>query len=97
MRDSIFIAKDVVKKYGNYLALNNINISVPKGSIYGLLGPNGAGKTTLMRIINQITAPDSGSLIFNGNILQPLHVAQIGYLPEERGPVSYTHLRAHET
>lgn len=85
MRDSIFIAKDVVKKYGNYLALNNINISVPKGSIYGLLGPNGAGKTTLMRIINQITAPDSGSLIFNGNILQPLHVAQIGYLPEERG------------
>ena len=61
MKDSIFIAKDVVKQYGNFTALNKVSISVPRGSIYGLLGPNGAGKTTLMRIINQITAPDSGN------------------------------------
>ena len=66
MKESIFIAKDVVKEYGNYIALNKVSITVPTGSIYGLLGPNGAGKTTLMRIINQITAPDSGSLIFYG-------------------------------
>ncbi len=85
MQDSIFIAKDVIKQYGNHLALNKVNIAVPKGSIYGLLGPNGAGKTTLMRIINQITAPDSGSLIFNGETLQKKHIAEIGYLPEERG------------
>jgi len=85
MKDSIFIAKDVVKQYGNYTALNKVSISVPKGSIYGLLGPNGAGKTTLMRIINQITAPDSGSLLFDGEPLQNHHIADIGYLPEERG------------
>ena len=85
MKESIFIAKDVVKKYGDHTALNKVNISVPKGSIYGLLGPNGAGKTTLMRIINQITAPDSGSLTFNGGVLKPKHVHEIGYLPEERG------------
>tara|TARA_B110000263_G_C15220180_1_gene469526 strand:+ start:173 stop:1069 length:897 start_codon:yes stop_codon:yes gene_type:complete len=85
MKDSIFIAKDVVKQYGNFTALNKVSISVPKGSIYGLLGPNGAGKTTLMRIINQITAPDSGSLIFDGKPLQHHHISEIGYLPEERG------------
>jgi len=85
MKDSIFIAKDIVKQYGNYTALNKVSISVPKGSIYGLLGPNGAGKTTLMRIINQITAPDSGSLLFDGEPLQNHHIADIGYLPEERG------------
>lgn len=85
MNDSIFIAKDVVKQYGNFTALNKVNISVPKGSIYGLLGPNGAGKTTLMRIINQITAPDSGNLIFDGKPLQRHHISEIGYLPEERG------------
>lgn len=77
--------KDVVKVYGNYTALNNVNLSIPKGSIYGLLGPNGAGKTTLMRIINQITAPDSGSVIFDGERLEEKHVSLIGYLPEERG------------
>ena len=77
--------KDVVKVYGNYTALNKVNLSIPKGSIYGLLGPNGAGKTTLMRIINQITAPDSGSVIFNGEKLQGKHISMIGYLPEERG------------
>jgi len=85
MKESIFIAKDVVKEYGDYIALNKVNITVPKGSIYGLLGPNGAGKTTLMRIINQITAPDSGSLIFDGSPLSKHHISNIGYLPEERG------------
>jgi len=85
MKESIFIAKDVVKEYGDYIALNKVNITVPKGSIYGLLGPNGAGKTTLMRIINQITAPDSGSLIFDGEPLSKRHISDIGYLPEERG------------
>jgi len=85
MKESIFIAKDVVKEYGNYIALNKVSITVPTGSIYGLLGPNGAGKTTLMRIINQITAPDSGSLIFDGAPLSKHHISDIGYLPEERG------------
>ncbi|MBT3611374.1 MAG: ABC transporter ATP-binding protein [Flavobacteriales bacterium] len=85
MKESIFIAKDVVKEYGDYMALNQVNITVPKGSIYGLLGPNGAGKTTLMRIINQITAPDSGSLIFDDAPLSKHHISDIGYLPEERG------------
>ncbi len=85
MNESIFIAKDVVKQYGEHTALNKVNISVPKGSIYGLLGPNGAGKTTLMRIINQITAPDSGSLLFDGAPLDKHHISEIGYLPEERG------------
>ena len=85
MKESIFIAKDIVKEYGDYIALNKVSITVPKGSIYGLLGPNGAGKTTLMRIINQITAPDSGSLTFDGAPLSKHHVSDIGYLPEERG------------
>ena len=85
MKESIFIAKDIVKEYGDYIALNKVSITVPKGSIYGLLGPNGAGKTTLMRIINQITAPDSGSLIFDGAPLSKHHISDIGYLPEERG------------
>ena len=85
MQGNLLIVKDVVKQYGDYLALNKVNISVPTGSIYGLLGPNGAGKTTLMRIINQITAPDSGSLLFNGVSLTKHHITEIGYLPEERG------------
>ena len=76
---------NVSKTYGNYKALNNISISVPKQSIYGLLGPNGAGKTTLIRMLNQITAPDEGSIIFNGETLNRNHISQIGYLPEERG------------
>jgi ABC-2 type transport system ATP-binding protein len=85
MQENLLIVKDVVKQYGDYLALNKVSISVPKGSIYGLLGPNGAGKTTLMRIINQITVPDSGSLLFNGASLTKHHISEIGYLPEERG------------
>ncbi|MDQ5930587.1 MAG: type transport system ATP-binding protein [Bacteroidota bacterium] len=75
----------VVKQYGDYVALNEVSLSVPKGSIYGLLGPNGAGKTSLIRIINQITMPDSGQIILDGEKLQPKHVQYIGYLPEERG------------
>ncbi|AWA30123.1 ABC transporter ATP-binding protein [Flavobacterium magnum] len=75
----------VVKQYGNYTALNEVSITVPKGSIYGLLGPNGAGKTSLIRIINQITMPDSGTVLLDGEPLQPKHVQHIGYLPEERG------------
>lgn len=75
----------VVKQYGDYTALNEVSLSVPKGSIYGLLGPNGAGKTSLIRIINQITMPDSGSVLLDGEKLHPKHVQYIGYLPEERG------------
>ena len=85
MQQNLLIVKDVIKQYGDYLALNKVNISVPKGSVYGLLGPNGAGKTTLMRIINQITAPDSGSILFDGDTLAKHHIPEIGYLPEERG------------
>lgn len=85
MKDILLSAENVVKKYGDYTALDNANISVPKSSIYGLLGPNGAGKTTLMRIINQITAPDSGNVIFEGKALNKKHIKEIGYLPEERG------------
>ena len=75
----------IVKQYGDHVALNEVSLSVPKGSIYGLLGPNGAGKTSLIRIINQITMPDSGQVILDGEKLQPKHVQHIGYLPEERG------------
>jgi ABC-2 type transport system ATP-binding protein len=85
MHTPIFEARNVRKQYGNYLALDDISISVPKGSVFGLLGPNGAGKTSFIRIINQITAPDTGELYFNGERLRPEHVERIGYLPEERG------------
>ena len=85
MKDILLSAENVIKKYGDYTALDNANISVPKSSIYGLLGPNGAGKTTLMRIINQITAPDSGMVTFEGETLNKKHIKEIGYLPEERG------------
>lgn len=81
----ILEAKNIFKQYANHTALNDVSILVPKGKIFGLLGPNGAGKTSLIRIINQITAPDSGSILFNGEILNPLHIERIGYLPEERG------------
>jgi ABC-2 type transport system ATP-binding protein len=82
---NILEVEKVVKQYGDYTALNEISLSVPKGSIYGLLGPNGAGKTSLIRIINQITLPDSGNVFLDGEKLQPKHVQYIGYLPEERG------------
>ena len=84
-RRNIIQIEDIHKSYGNYKALENINIKVKKGSIFGLLGPNGAGKTSLIRIINQIIAPDRGTIKINGNILEKKHVYQIGYLPEERG------------
>lgn len=77
--------QDVVKQYANHLALNKVSIQVPQGKIFGLLGPNGAGKTTLIRIINQITAPDSGSVLFNGRLSNANDIYNIGYLPEERG------------
>ena len=77
--------KEVVKQYANHLALDRVSISVPKGKIFGLLGPNGAGKTTLIRIINRITAPDSGEVLFKGRPLEPGDIYNIGYLPEERG------------
>ena len=82
---NILEVKNVVKQYGDYTALNKVSLSVPKGSIYGLLGPNGAGKTSLIRIINQITMPDSGEIILDGKPLKPEDVAYIGYMPEERG------------
>jgi ABC-2 type transport system ATP-binding protein len=82
---NILEVNKVVKQYGDYTALNEVSLSVPKGSIYGLLGPNGAGKTSLIRIINQITMPDSGQVILDGAILKPEDVQYIGYMPEERG------------
>lgn len=82
---SILTVDNVVKQYGDYTALNAVSLTVPQGSIYGLLGPNGAGKTSLIRIINQITLPDSGSVVLDGEPLQPKHVHEIGYMPEERG------------
>lgn len=82
---NILEVNQVTKQYGNYTALNNVSITIPKGSIYGLLGPNGAGKTSLIRIINQITMPDSGSVFLDGEKLKPEHVSCIGYMPEERG------------
>jgi ABC-2 type transport system ATP-binding protein len=82
---ALFEAKDITKQFGTFYALDKVSISVPEKCIYGLLGPNGAGKTTLIRIINQITGPDSGELILNGKKLKPSDVQAIGYLPEERG------------
>ena len=77
--------KDVVKQYSAHLALNRVSIQVPERKIFGLLGPNGAGKTTLIRIINRITAPDSGEVRFKNRPLAPDDIYNIGYLPEERG------------
>lgn len=81
----ILKAVNIEKKYADELALDNVSLTIPKGSIYGLLGPNGAGKTTLIRIVNQITGPDKGQLFFKGNPLKSTDVHHIGYLPEERG------------
>lgn len=85
MSTPLLEAKSVTKNYDNYTALSNVSVAVERGKILGLLGPNGAGKTSLIRIINQITAPDSGEVFFDGRPLNPEHVARIGYLPEERG------------
>lgn len=83
--NNLLVANNVSKNFGTFTALNNVSIAVPHGSIFGLLGPNGAGKTTLIRIINQITMPDSGEVLLDGQPLSPMHIRDIGYLPEERG------------
>lgn len=82
---NILEAHNIVKTFTNHKALDDVTVEVPQGTVYGLLGPNGAGKTTLIRIINHITAPDSGSVIFDGHTLTADDVVNIGYLPEERG------------
>ena|SRR5688572_9488077 len=81
----ILTIKNVTKQYATHRALDEVSVDVPQGSIYGLLGPNGAGKTSLIRIINQITAPDAGEVLFQGEKLRQKHIGMIGYLPEERG------------
>jgi len=81
----LLVAENITKTFAKHRALNDVSISVPENSIFGLLGPNGAGKTTLIRIINQITGPDSGKIFLGNEKLQPKHIEYIGYLPEERG------------
>lgn len=81
----MLIVRNILKQYANHIALDHVSLEVEKGSVFGLLGPNGAGKTSLIRIINQITAPDEGEVLLNGERLQPDHISLIGYLPEERG------------
>ena len=77
--------ENVTKSFANHVALDDVSLSIPEGSIYGLLGPNGAGKTTLLRIINRIIAPDSGRVLFSGKEITAEDVCHIGYMPEERG------------
>ncbi len=81
----IIVCKDVSKSFGEKVALDNVTVDIPEGKIFGLLGPNGAGKTTLIRIINRITIPNSGTVLFNGKPITQEDVEKIGYLPEERG------------
>jgi len=83
--ENLLVAENVSKSFGGFKALDQVSLSIPKGSIFGLLGPNGAGKTTLLRIINQITIPDQGRVLFDGKPLQQGDIANIGYMPEERG------------
>ncbi|MDO4707357.1 MAG: ABC transporter ATP-binding protein [Porphyromonadaceae bacterium] len=78
-------ARNVYKRYAAHTALDNVCLSIKRGKVFGLLGPNGAGKTSLIRIINRITAPDSGQILFDGRPLKSSDVQRIGYLPEERG------------
>ena len=85
MNDNFLTAAHLVKRYAAHTALDDVSINVPRGKVFGLLGPNGAGKTTLIRIINRITAPDSGEVTFDGHEFRPEDVMSIGYLPEERG------------
>ncbi|MAZ31004.1 MAG: ABC transporter ATP-binding protein [Flavobacteriales bacterium] len=82
---NVLEVKSLSKSYSNHKALDKVSLTVPEGKIFGLLGPNGAGKTTLIRIINQITIPDSGGILFEGDPLGSQHISYIGYLPEERG------------
>jgi ABC-2 type transport system ATP-binding protein len=82
---SIISVQNVIKQYAAHRALNDVSMEIPEGSVFGLLGPNGAGKTSLIRIITQITAPDSGRVLFKGTPLAQQHIELMGYLPEERG------------
>ncbi len=82
---NIIDIQHITKEYATHRALDDVSIQIPKGSIFGLLGPNGAGKTSLIRIINQITGPDKGQILFDGKPLNDSHISRIGYLPEERG------------
>ncbi|QED37814.1 ABC transporter ATP-binding protein [Antarcticibacterium arcticum] len=82
---NLLVAENISKQFGDFTALNDVSIAIPEQSIFGLLGPNGAGKTTFLRIINQITLPDTGTVYFRGKPLHPNDVGYIGYLPEERG------------
>lgn len=81
----LLTAEHIIKRYATHTALDDVSIAIPRGSVYGLLGPNGAGKTTMIRIINRITAPDSGCVCFDGHDIAPEDIYRIGYLPEERG------------
>ena len=83
--DFLLQAEGLTRRYKDKVALNNFSINIPHGSIYGLLGPNGAGKTTFIRIVNQITAPDSGTILLNGEPLTNKTIGQVGYMPEESG------------
>ncbi|MBO6118713.1 MAG: ATP-binding cassette domain-containing protein [Bacteroidales bacterium] len=83
--DTVLEVKNVSKSYGEKIALDDVSLNVEKGDVFGLLGPNGAGKTTLIRMINQITKPDKGEILFEGEKLSAKHISQVGYLPEERG------------
>lgn len=82
---SIITCRNVTKRYGNFTALNNVSLEIQEGKIFGLLGPNGAGKTTLIRMLNQITRPDEGEILFKGEPLKETDIERVGYLPEERG------------
>lgn len=90
----LLVAKGLTKRFGKKVALNNFDLTIPNGSIYGLLGPNGAGKTTFLRIINQITAPDTGSVTIAGKPLTKEVIPMVGYMPEERG--LYTNMKIGE-
>ena len=85
MGENIIEINGVSKSFAQHRALHNVSLAIPRGCIFGLLGPNGAGKTTLIRMINNITVPDSGTILFNGENLTAQHIKKIGYLPEERG------------
>lgn len=81
----ILSVQNVVKTYGDYMAVNHVSLDVQKGTVFGMLGPNGAGKTSLIRMITTITAPDSGTIFLDGQKLHSRSPEQIGYMPEERG------------
>ncbi|MFM7105525.1 MAG: ATP-binding cassette domain-containing protein, partial [Flavobacteriales bacterium] len=82
---NVIEAVRISKSYQQHVALKEVSLQVPEGSVFGMLGPNGAGKTSLIRIMNQITAPDTGELLFKGRRISSEDVESIGYLPEERG------------